>query len=31
MSITGFYLTQKFGGGGMEEVEIMGRLGGPRG
>ena len=27
----GFYLTQKFGGGNMGEVEVMGCLGGPRG
>ena len=28
---TGFYLAQKFRGGNMGEVEVMGRLGGPRG
>ena len=28
---SGFYLAQKFRGGNMGEVEVMGRLGGPRG
>ena len=30
-SLAGFYLAQKFRGGNMGEVEVMGRFGGPRG
>ena len=29
--VPGFYLAQKFRGGNMGEVEVMGCLGGPRG